>query len=76
MSPPRENVVRVATIPIRGVTTPDAIHAEDGVLVEVEGDGTFTTTATLEEGLNTIEVVVSNFLGSSFSSIVTVIYLP
>ena len=57
-------------------STPDALLSVDGMFVEVEGDGTFTTTATLEEGLNTIEVVMSNFLGSSFSSIVTVIYLP
>ena len=73
---PREGIVRIATIPIEGITTPDAIVSVNGVVVDVEGDGSFATTVSLQEGLNLIEVIASDFQGTKVSSVMTIIFFP
>ncbi|MFQ5933075.1 MAG: hypothetical protein ACE5KI_00350 [Dehalococcoidia bacterium] len=73
---PKESVVRTDTIPISGLTSPDAVVSVNGVLVEVEADGTFTATVSLEETPNLIEVVASDFQGNQVSAVLTIIYIP
>jgi len=69
-------VVRTDTIPLSGITTADAVVSVNGVLVDVEGDGSFTTAVSVQVGLNLIEVVASDFQGNKVSSVLTIIFLP
>ena len=73
---PKESVVRTPTIPIRGITTPDALVSVNGTLVDVDGEGRFTSMVTLQEAPNLIEVVASDFQGNKVSSVLTIIYIP
>ena len=47
----------------------------NGVLVEVDADGNFSTAVALDEGPNSIEVIASDYEGNEASKILTVIYL-
>ena len=73
---PKESVVRIPTVSISGTTTPDAVVSVNGVLVDVDGEGNFTSTVALEEAPNVIEVVASDFQGNKVSAVLTIIYIP
>ena len=73
---PKESVVHTSTVSISGLTTPDAVVSVNGVLVNVDGDGRFTGTLSLEQAPNLIEVVASDFQGNKVSAVLTVIYIP
>lgn len=73
---PKESVVRTSTVSISGITTPDAVVSVNGVLVDVDGGGNFTSTISLEEVPNLIEVVASDFQGNKVSAVLTIIYIP
>ena len=73
---PKESVVRTDTVSLSGITTADAVVSVNGVLVDVEGDGSFNTAVPLQGGLNLIEVVASDFQGNRVSSVLTIIFLP
>jgi len=61
---------------VKGVTTADATVSVKGSLVDVGADGKFSTTVSLEEGPNSIEVVASDSQGNENSQVLTVIYAP
>ena len=73
---PKESVVHTGTVSISGLTTRDAVVSVNGVLVDVNGDGRFTGTLSLEQAPNLIEVVASDFQGNKVSAVLTVIYIP
>ena len=73
---PKESVVRTNAIAISGATTPDALVSVNGVLVDVDQDGKFTSTLTLQEGPNIIEVVASDFQGNKVSAVLSIISIP
>lgn len=73
---PKESVVRTGTVPISGITNPDALVSVNGVLVDVDGEGRFTSTVSLLEEPNVIEVVASDFQGNKVSAVLTIIYIP
>ena len=64
------------TIPIIGGTRADAVVGVNGTPVEVNGLGIFSTTVTLEEGPNFIEVVATDIQGNVRFQTVAVFYLP
>ena len=48
----------------------------NGTLIEVDGEGAFTTSLLVEEGPNLIEVLASNLAGQEAYQLLTVIYIP
>ncbi len=73
--PQNETTVYAAALEVKGKTEADAVLSVNGVTVEVNADGSFSTTVTLEEGPNPIEVLASDFEGNEGSAILTVIYV-
>ena len=74
-TPQNETFVSTFATEVEGTTDPDAVVSVNGMLVEVDLDGTFSTTVSLEEGPNSIEVIASDQEGNEASEILTVIYL-
>jgi uncharacterized protein YfaP (DUF2135 family) len=72
--PQDETTVYAADIVVKGQTEADAVVSVNGVVVDVDEDGMFSTTVTLEEGPNPIEVLASDFEGNEGSVVLTVIY--
>ena len=72
--PVDETTVYTADLLVKGQTEVDAIVSVEGVTVEVDEDGNFSTVVTLEEGPNLIEVEASDFEGNEGSVVLTVIY--
>jgi uncharacterized protein YfaP (DUF2135 family) len=72
--PQDEITVNTSTIQVKGVTTADATVSVNGFLVDVGADGKFSTTVSLEQGPNSIEVVASDSQGNENSQVLTVIY--
>lgn len=72
--------VSTSAILVTGKTIPNAvvsISVDDKLeMAEVDRDGEFSVTVTLEEGPNFIEVVASDQEGNEKSASVAVIYLP
>lgn len=73
--PQDETTVYSADLEVKGTTEADAVLSVNGVTVEVNEDGSFSTIVTLEEGPNPIEVLASDFEGNEGSAILTVIYV-
>ena len=73
---PKESVLHTNTVSISGNTAPDALLSINGVLIDVDGNGRFTSTLTLQEGPNVIEILASNFQGNKVSAVLTIISIP
>ena len=73
--PLNESTVHAADLVVKGQTESDAVVSVDGVTVEVDAEGNFSTTITLEEGPNPIEVYASDFEGNEGSVFLTVMYV-
>ena len=69
-----ETTVYAADLVVKGQTEVDAVVSVEGVTIEVDEDGKFSSVVTLEEGPNLIEVEASNFEGDEGSVVLTVIY--
>jgi len=74
--PQDEITVNTSTVQVKGVTTADATVSVNGSLVDVGADGKFSTTVSLEQGPNSIEVVASDSQGNENSQVLTIIYVP
>jgi uncharacterized protein YfaP (DUF2135 family) len=74
--PQDETTVSTATVQVKGVTAADATVDVNGIMVDVGADGAFSTTVTLEQGPNSIQVTASDSQGNESSQIITVIYAP
>ena len=74
-SPQDESIVNTFETVVTGITAPDAVVSVNGMLVDVDADGEFSTTVSLEEGPNSIEVIASDYESHEASQILTVIYL-
>lgn len=75
-SPANESVVYAFSTQVVGETEPDAVVSVNGVPVEVEAGGQFTTTVSLEEGPNAIEIIATNYEGEEASTVLVVIRIP
>ena len=77
ISPEDESVVATSEVEVIGETLPTAIVSVNGTLVPVEADGGFSTTVTLEEVPNVIEIVASDIGGTQEEgTVLMVTYLP
>jgi hypothetical protein len=74
-SPQDESVVTTPTVEVAGDTTADAVVTVNGRVVEVDANGRFQLSLSMEEGPNVIEVVASDFSGSQAHDVRTVIFL-
>lgn len=72
--------VSTSSVLVSGATSPGAVVSvmfDDEVIVaDVDQNGGFSATVTLEEGPNVIEVVASDQRGNEKSSVLAVIYVP
>ena len=71
-----ESVVRSDRVLLHGVTSPDAIVSVNGVILEVQPDGTFELTLPLEPGPNIVDIVASDLEGNSINSSLAIISIP
>ena len=74
--PEDQSIVAAGRQPVSGRTAPDAIVSVNGVGVEVDEAGAFSTTVTLEQGPNLIEVVGTSPDGRVLAAVLAVIYRP
>lgn len=74
--PQDESVVNTAEIVVKGETNPDAVVTVNGAVADVDADGKFSVTVTLEEGPNLIEVFASDFEYREANEFLTIIYQP
>ena len=74
--PEDQTIVSASRQPVAGRTAPDAIVSVNGVGVEVDAAGAFSTTVTLEQGPNLIEVVGTSPDGRVLSAVLAVIFRP
>jgi hypothetical protein len=73
--PQDETTVYMADLVVKGQTEPDAVVSVNEAVVDVDAEGKFSATITLEEGPNLIEVLASDFEGNEGSVTLTVIYV-
>ena len=74
--PQDQSILSTSSIPLKGQTAPEAIVSVNGVGVEVDQQGSFSTVVTLTPGPNVIEVVATNPDGRTLSTVVAVIFRP
>lgn len=75
-SPASESIVKDKIILVRGKTSPDAVVTVGNSNIDVDENGGFTASITLVEGVNIIEVLVSNLAGNTRGQVLTAIYSP
>ena len=71
-----ESVVRSDRVLLHGVTSADATVSVNGVILEVQSDGTFEITLPLEPGPNIVDIVASDLEGNSINSSLAIISIP
>jgi uncharacterized protein YfaP (DUF2135 family) len=74
VTPKDEIVVQEYQVQVRGRTVPDVVISVDGQPVEMDANGNFSATVTLEKGPNSIEVIASDFRGNQPSRVIFPIY--
>lgn len=74
--PPDGLVVSEPEIQVIGGTRPEAVVGVNGIPVDTNGLGIFSTSVTLEEGGNFIEVLATDIDGSVRFQTVAVFYIP
>ncbi|NQW24397.1 MAG: hypothetical protein HQ475_13250 [SAR202 cluster bacterium] len=74
--PPDGLVVSEPEIPVFGGTKPDAVVGVNEIPVDINSRGIFSTSVTLEEGGNFIEVLATDIEGNVRFQTVAVFYLP
>jgi len=74
--PVDNNTVNNASILVIGASNVDAVVTVNGVPAEVDALGLFSTSVTLEEGPNAIEVIASDIRGNVRSQTVVVFRMP
>ena len=72
--PENESIVSESMLRLSGRTGPNAIVSINGRSVPVDRFGHFSSSVTLVEGPNVIDVVATNDDGSTFSKVLAVIY--
>lgn len=76
IEPQDESIVYSSPVVVRGTAWPDAVVSVDGQMAEVDEEGNFEVSVSLEEGPNLIEVVASDFRGNERRIEIAVIYIP
>ena len=74
--PPDQSIVSQSPIRLSGRTSPQAVVSVNGVSIEVDDLGIFTTTVTVDAGPNIIDVVGTDPGGDSLSTVIAIIYRP
>ena len=74
--PPNGLTVSDPDIPVFGGTSPEAVVGVNGTPVDINSLGIFSTTVTLKEGGNFIEVLATDIDGNVCFQTVAVFYLP
>ena len=74
--PEDQSVVSTRTVRLSGQTASAAVVSVNGIGVAVDELGGFSTTVTLEQGPNIIDVVSTNPQGRVLSAVIAVIFRP
>ena len=74
---PRDGIeVGQRDLPVSGVTKPDAVVLVNGISVEVNALGIYSSVVVLEDDTNLIEVVATDIFGNLRSQTIAVFYTP
>ena len=76
VEPANGSVVNVNTITIRGKTLADAVVSINGDLVDVDSNGNFSMTVTLEEGSNVFDIIATDEAGDEETTELVVSFAP
>jgi len=68
--------VNAPEVQVSGTASPGAVVTVNDAILVVGADGTFTSSVTLEQGPNLIEVIASNSSGDAQTVDLTVSYQP
>ena len=74
--PEDQSVVSTRTVRLSGRTAPAAVVSVNGIGVDPDEQGAFSTTVTLEQGPNIIDVVSTDPQGMVLSAVIAVIFRP
>ncbi len=74
--PEEGTVVNAGSVPVIGASAVDAVVTINGLTVEVDAQGVFSTSLDLQEGPNIIEVIASDLLENEQSSTLVVYRAP
>ncbi len=74
--PEDQSIVSTRNLPLSGRTSPDAVVSINGVSVGVDDAGIFSTSLTLDDGPNIIDVLATNVDGEILSTVLAVIFRP
>ncbi len=74
--PQDQSIVSEGTIRLSGRTGTDAIVTVQGVGIDVDEVGVYSTTVTLDAGPNVIDIVATDADGRVLSTVIAVIYRP
>ena len=61
---------------VSGQSSTDATISINGLIIDTDWDGGFTTTINLNEGINILEIIASDVVGDQETMIITVAYIP
>lgn len=76
LSPTDEAIVNTPSVEVRGEAPAETIISINDDILIVPTDQTFSLFFELDEGLNVIEIVASDYEGNEISFIITVTYQP
>ena len=76
VEPANGSVVAVNTVTILGKTTADAVVSINGEPVDVDPNGDFSVTVTLEEGSNVFDIIATDEAGDEETSQLVVSFVP
>jgi len=76
LAPADNAVVATQVVEVRGEAPEDTVLSINDEILIVSSDQLFSLYVTLEEGLNVIEIVASDYDGNEISHILTITYQP
>jgi len=76
LSPAKDEIASTASVEVRGEAPAETIVSINDDILIVPADQTFSLSIELDEGVNVIEIVASDYEGNELSFIVTVTYQP
>jgi hypothetical protein len=76
VEPANGSVVDVSNVTIRGKTLADAIVSINGDPIDVDSNGNFSMTVTLEEGSNVFDIIATDEAGDEETTQLVVSFAP
>ena len=76
IEPLDNSVISSESLVLSGRSSPDATISVNGLIIDNDEDGNFTTTINLIEGINLLEIIASDVVGDQETMVITIAYIP